>query len=118
MELWTKRNFRCDCGNSKFGEFFCKLFPNKDTENVQNLYNHNFKGLYCTCGRPYPDPDLEDQVEMIQCCLCEDWFHEEHIGLDPSDEVGAVVCFIVNLYSFRTSGKCEYLVLYLDKSFM
>ncbi|PKI45322.1 putative E3 ubiquitin-protein ligase UBR7 [Punica granatum] len=87
VELWTKRNFRCDCGNSKFGEFFCKLFPNKDTENVQNSYNHNFKGLYCTCGRPYPDPDLEDQVEMIQCCLCEDWFHEEHLGLDPSDEI-------------------------------
>ncbi|KAK4747925.1 hypothetical protein SAY87_014511 [Trapa incisa] len=36
---------------------------------------------------PYPDPDLEDQVDMIQCCLCEDWFHEEHIGLDPSDEI-------------------------------
>ncbi|KAK4801319.1 hypothetical protein SAY86_021806 [Trapa natans] len=87
VELWTKRNFSCDCGNSKFGEFFCKLFPNKDSENVHNSYNHNFKGLYCTCDRPYPDPDLEDQVEMIQCCLCEDWFHEEHIGLDPSDEI-------------------------------
>ncbi|KAF3448704.1 hypothetical protein FNV43_RR09417 [Rhamnella rubrinervis] len=87
LELWTKRNFRCDCGNSKFGEFFCKLFPNKDVENVENLYNHNFKGSYCTCGRPYPDPDAEEQVEMIQCCVCEDWFHEEHIGLESSDEI-------------------------------
>lgn len=92
MELWTKRNFRCDCGNSKFGEFFCKLFPNKDVENVENSYNHNFKGTYCTCGRPYPDPDAEEQVEMIQCCVCEDWFHEEHIGLDSSDEVGSLSC--------------------------
>ncbi|GFZ04991.1 PHD finger protein-like protein [Actinidia rufa] len=24
---------------------------------------------------------------MIQCCICEDWFHEEHIGLESSDEV-------------------------------
>ncbi|XP_059662210.1 uncharacterized protein LOC132308210 [Cornus florida] len=87
LELWTKRNFRCDCGNSKFGEFFCKLFPNKDIENVENSYNHNFKGSYCTCGRPYPDPDVEEQVEMIQCCICEDWFHEEHLGLGSSDEI-------------------------------
>ncbi|KAL6986411.1 RING-type E3 ubiquitin transferase [Sarracenia purpurea var. burkii] len=87
VELWTKRNFRCDCGNSKFGEFFCKLFPKKDIENVENAYNHNFKGSYCTCGRPYPDPEAEEQVEMIQCCICEDWFHEEHIGLESSDEV-------------------------------
>lgn len=92
LELWTKRNFRCDCGNSKFGEFFCKLFPNKDVENVENSYNHNFKGSYCTCGRPYPDPDVEEQVEMIQCCVCEDWFHEEHIGLASSDEVRFFSC--------------------------
>ena len=87
VELWTKRNFRCDCGNSKFGEFYCKIFPNKDVENVENSYNHNFKGSYCSCGRPYPDLDAEEQVEMIQCCLCEDWFHEEHLGLESSAEI-------------------------------
>lgn len=99
MELWTKRNFRCDCGNSKFGEFFCKLFPSKDVENAENSYNHNFKGVYCTCNRPYPDPDVEEQVEMIQCCICEDWFHEEHIGLEPSDEVGSFTWIVVTLLS-------------------
>ncbi|PIA49016.1 hypothetical protein AQUCO_01300101v1 [Aquilegia coerulea] len=87
IELWTKRNFRCDCGNSKFGEFYCKLFANKDIENTENSYNQNFKGSYCTCGRPYPDPDVEEQVEMIQCCLCEDWLHEDHLGLESSDEI-------------------------------
>ncbi|TXG50667.1 hypothetical protein EZV62_023191 [Acer yangbiense] len=87
VELWTKRNFSCDCGNSKFGEFFCKLLPSKDVENVQNSYNHNFKGVYCTCNLPYPDPNVEEQVEMIQCCMCEDWFHEEHLGLESSDEI-------------------------------
>ncbi|KAK1285167.1 hypothetical protein QJS10_CPB20g02013 [Acorus calamus] len=87
VELWTKRNFKCDCGNSKFGESFCKLFDNKDPENLENSYNQNFKGAYCTCARPYPDPDIEEQVEMIQCCICEDWFHEDHLGLDTSEEI-------------------------------
>ncbi|KAJ0049217.1 hypothetical protein Pint_14981 [Pistacia integerrima] len=115
VELWTKRNFKCDCGNSKFGEFFCKLFPSKDVENVDNLYNHNFKGLYCTCNRPYPDPDVEEQVEMIQCCMCEDWFHEEHIGLEssneiPRDEEGEPLYedFICN----ACSAVCSFLSLY------
>lgn len=87
VELWTKRNFRCDCGNSKFGEFFCKLLPSKDVENPRNSYNQNFRGFYCSCGRPFPDPDAEDQVEMIQCCVCEDWFHNEHLGLESPDMI-------------------------------
>lgn len=87
VELWTKRNLRCDCGNSKFGEFFCKILASKDAENSNNVYNHNFKGTYCTCNLPYPDPNAEEQVEMIQCCICEDWFHEEHIGLSSTDKI-------------------------------
>ena len=87
VELWTKRKFRCDCGNSKFGGHLCKLYHEKDSENPENCYNHNFKGSYCTCGRPYPDPEAKEQVEMIQCCICEDWFHEDHIGLNSIEEV-------------------------------
>ncbi|KAK8970222.1 hypothetical protein KSP40_PGU021798 [Platanthera guangdongensis] len=87
VELWTKRNFRCDCGNSKFGEFSCKLSPNKEPENMDNAYNQNFKGSYCICVRPYPDPEAREQFEMIQCCICEDWFHENHIGLDSTEEI-------------------------------
>ncbi|XP_078429082.1 PHD finger protein-like protein [Wolffia australiana] len=87
VELWTKRNFRCDCGNSKFAGFSCKLSPNKDPENSRNKYNQNFKGSYCTCARAYPDPEAEEQEEMIQCCICEDWFHENHLGLSPPEEV-------------------------------
>lgn len=98
VELWTKRNFRCDCGNSKFGEFFCKLFPGKDAENDQNSYNHNFRGLYCTCERPYPDPDVEEQVEMIQCCMCEDWFHVVHLGLASPDEVNDLSKHFTNFF--------------------
>ncbi|XP_042506195.1 putative E3 ubiquitin-protein ligase UBR7 [Macadamia integrifolia] len=115
FELWTKRNFKCDCGNSKFGALFCKLFANKDPENLGNAYNHNFKGSYCECGRPYPDPDAEEQVEMIQCCICEDWCHENHLGLQspaeiPRDDEGeplyedficqacGVICSFLTLY--------------------
>ncbi|KAJ4763878.1 PHD finger protein-like protein [Rhynchospora pubera] len=87
VELWTKRKFRCDCGNAKFIDFTCKLTSDKDSENIDNKYNHNFKGSYCTCGRPYPDPEAEEQVEMIQCCICEDWFHEDHLGLNSVNEI-------------------------------
>ncbi|XP_020576827.1 putative E3 ubiquitin-protein ligase UBR7 isoform X2 [Phalaenopsis equestris] len=87
VELWTKRKFRCDCGNSKFADFACKLYPNKEPENVDNAYNQNFKGRYCICGLPYPDPETDEQVEMIQCCICEDWFHENHLGLVSPEEI-------------------------------
>lgn len=79
--------FRCDCGNTKFGDNHCKLLADKDSENDRNNYNQNYKGLYCTCHRPYPDPDGEDQGEMIQCCICEDWFHENHLGLESGDKI-------------------------------
>ncbi|XP_006632634.1 putative E3 ubiquitin-protein ligase UBR7 [Lepisosteus oculatus] len=94
FELYTKRNFRCDCGNGKFTDFECKLYRDKDKLNINNKYNHNFFGLYCTCERPYPDP--EDQVpdEMIQCIICEDWFHGRHLGSVPveSIELQEMVC--------------------------
>ncbi|XP_069714767.1 putative E3 ubiquitin-protein ligase UBR7 isoform X2 [Phaenicophaeus curvirostris] len=67
FELYTKRNFRCDCGNSKFKNLQCKLFPDKSKVNSGNKYNDNFYGLYCTCKRPYPDPE------------------DEHLGAVPPD---------------------------------
>ncbi|TRY57050.1 hypothetical protein DNTS_023951 [Danionella cerebrum] len=52
FELYTKRNFRCDCGNETFGDMVCKLFAEK--EKVAD--------------------------EMIQCIVCEDWLHGRHLG--------------------------------------
>jgi len=51
------------------------FFQIKDDVNEKNEYNQNYKGLYCICERPHPDP--EDKVEdvMIQCVVCEDWYH-------------------------------------------
>uniref|UniRef100_A0ACB8G5V8 E3 ubiquitin-protein ligase ubr7 n=1 Tax=Sphaerodactylus townsendi TaxID=933632 RepID=A0ACB8G5V8_9SAUR len=85
FELYTKRNFCCDCGNSKFKNLQCKLLPEKAKLNPANKYNHNFYGLYCVCERPYPDPDDEIPDEMIQCIICEDWFHGRHLGAVPPD---------------------------------
>ncbi|CAL8315951.1 unnamed protein product [Boreogadus saida] len=86
FELYTKRNFRCDCGNSKFKQQ-CKLYPDKEQLNGENKYSHNFFGLYCTCNRPYPDPDDQVEDEMVQCILCEDWLHGRHLGCETPDSV-------------------------------
>ncbi|XP_012165058.1 putative E3 ubiquitin-protein ligase UBR7 isoform X1 [Bombus terrestris] len=89
VELYTKRHFRCDCGNSKFGGKKCNLDPSKDLLNSENQYNHNFDGLYCICQRPYPDPDDTVNDEMLQCIICEDWYHSKHLECEkemPADD--------------------------------
>jgi len=70
-ELFSKRNFRCDCGNSKFPKKCC-LKDKSDTLNENNKYNHNFSGRFCWCNKIY-DPD-EDEL-MFQCNICEEWYH-------------------------------------------
>ncbi|KAI7690429.1 Putative E3 ubiquitin-protein ligase UBR7 [Sarcoptes scabiei] len=87
FELYSKRDFVCDCGNPKFGDLKCKLFP-KIYKNEGNKYNQNFKGLYCTCHKPYT---FEDE-EMFQCLICEDWFHVSHLNHSPPEEWTEMVC--------------------------
>ncbi|XP_060570562.1 putative E3 ubiquitin-protein ligase UBR7 [Ruditapes philippinarum] len=92
-ELYTKRNFRCDCGNSKFSDIKCKLQSDKEEHNIKNQYNQNFKGLYCVCERPYPDPEDEIEDEMIQCIVCEDWYHGRHLGdCKPPSNFQEMIC--------------------------
>ena len=94
-EIYTKRLFCCDCGNAKFPNFACKLEPQKENYNKNNCYNQNFYGLYCTCSRPYPDEDDEVEDIMIQCVICEDWFHGRHLGKTsvPSEtEFDEMIC--------------------------
>ncbi|XP_068226755.1 putative E3 ubiquitin-protein ligase UBR7 [Palaemon carinicauda] len=94
IELYTKRHFRCDCGNSKFPNNSCKLLKEKLPENPENEYNQNFRGAYCTCHRPYPDPEDTLDDEMIQCCICEDWYHGKHSGgeVPPGDDYAEMIC--------------------------
>jgi len=59
------------------------VFQEKGSVNEDNKYNHNFDGKYCKCERPYPDPDGEsDEDEMIQCVVCEDWYHGKVKGFN------------------------------------
>ncbi|XP_064403626.1 putative E3 ubiquitin-protein ligase UBR7 [Halichondria panicea] len=109
-ELYTKRHFRCDCGNGKFSNFKCSICPEKEGENVKNKYNQNFSGLYCTCHRPYPDPEDEVEDDMIQCCVCEDWFHSRHLtGETPTSfsEMSCDTCMkshdFLSTYQLRTN---------------
>lgn len=80
IELYTKRNFRCDCGGKRMQDVRCKLDPLKLEANQLNQYNQNFSGTYCICHRPYPDPEDDVEDEMIQCVVCEDWYHSRHLG--------------------------------------
>lgn len=99
VELYTKRNFRCDCGTEKIPESICNLNKRKEGKlpiNRDNKYNHNFQGLYCTCNRPYPDPDIgeEDADIMAQCNICEDWYHYGHLNTSIPDNSDAfdIIC--------------------------
>ena len=106
-ELYTKRNFRCDCGNEKFS-MKCKLCSEKDSDNSENVYGQNFRGLYCTCHRPYPDEEDDIEDEMIQCAVCEDWYHSRHLG-DTS--IPSNMAF-AEMICFDCTKKCSFLLKY------
>lgn len=94
VELFTKRNFTCDCGTTRMPDINpttklssgCNLRRNHDSldppESTSNIYGHNFQGRFCDCDQVF---DPEDQRgTMFQCLLgdepCnEDWYHEECI---------------------------------------
>ena len=46
--------------------------------------------MYCTCQRPYPDPEDPVPDSMIQCIICEDWYHGRHlkVGDDSASKRG------------------------------
>lgn len=76
VELFNRREFRCDCGTEAMGAGSCCQISNRADapQNERNRYDHNFRGEFCWCGRPY-DPHTEEN-DMIQCLVCEDWCHE------------------------------------------
>lgn len=122
VEIFEKRAFRCDCGNEKFnGNYFaissymegqeCTLQPAKENLNVLNKYNHNFRGRYCHCDQEYD----ESGDTMIQCLLCQDWFHDNCVetNLEASFEDNVdFLCKnctlkspILRLFQVRPSGE-------------
>jgi len=105
VELYTKRMFRCDCGTERLANTCTLNQKDKQGGNKLNKYNQNFVGLYCVCARPYPDP--EDTVDdcMIQCVVCEDWYHGRHLGReggppDPSLYAEMICLGCVKIHPF------------------
>ncbi|KAI0777688.1 hypothetical protein BD413DRAFT_186809 [Trametes elegans] len=78
LELFPKRNFRCDCPTRALAHP-CTLHTTLEEPNEHNAYGRNFEGVFCRCGRPY-DAEKEQET-MIQCLACEDWFHESCLNL-------------------------------------
>ncbi|KAF9953559.1 hypothetical protein BGZ70_000198 [Mortierella alpina] len=87
VELFTKRSFRCDCGTVKFKHTPCKLdVKPAGATNELNQYNHNYLGRFCWCDIQY-DPAKEEST-MLQCVVCEDWFHDTCIGIHSLFMIG------------------------------
>ncbi|KAK4955204.1 hypothetical protein LTR10_007399 [Elasticomyces elasticus] len=96
VELFTKRDFECDCGSTRYetSGTACTLRQNAVTGSkgdvkgevarVSNRYNQNYEGKFCGCGEEY-DPEREKGT-MFQCLglgtaeqggCGEDWWHAE-----------------------------------------
>ncbi|PSK46569.1 hypothetical protein B9Z65_5537 [Elsinoe australis] len=107
VELFSKRDFECDCGTTRTPESApCTLRSNATTglkgnvtgelARVANKYNHNFAGRFCGCAQEY-DPHKEKGT-MFQCVglshledggCGEDWWHPECLmGLSRHESGG------------------------------
>ncbi|KAH6627128.1 putative zinc finger in N-recognin-domain-containing protein [Chaetomium sp. MPI-SDFR-AT-0129] len=102
VEIFTKRNFTCDCGTTRFSKMSpCNLRINPATNtkggvhseepSANNKYNQNFRNRFCACECDY-DP-FEQKGTMFQCLglgthesggCGEDWYHPGClVGLGP-----------------------------------
>lgn len=93
VELFTKRDFECDCGTTRFtNNAPCTLRADErgvkgvsgETARQGNKYNQNFENRFCGCGEVY-DAETE-RGTMFQCLglgtvetggCGEDWWHPE-----------------------------------------
>ncbi|KAI5449729.1 hypothetical protein NCC49_004094 [Naganishia albida] len=81
VELFTRRQFRCDCPPSTK----CTLSP-PQPRNEGNTYGRNFKGEFCRCERGKRYDPMEESESMVMCLACQDWFHESCLNLqDPTN---------------------------------
>lgn len=59
VELFTRRDFVCDCGSTRLSKRGCNLTLRKNEKpNEGNRYDKNFDGVFCSCGIRY-DPETE-----------------------------------------------------------
>lgn len=103
MELFTRRNFVCDCGTTRLPSTSkCALRVNPETgskgevhseeSSATNDYNQNFRNRFCGCAELY-NPH-EEKGTMFQCLglgtteqggCGEDWWHPECLMRLPRD---------------------------------
>ncbi|KAJ1721130.1 hypothetical protein LPJ53_004315 [Coemansia erecta] len=90
IEIFMKRNFRCDCGTKRLAPGCCQLKQRRTALSRianENEYGHNYWGHYCRCNKRY---DIETDADMVQCYVCSEWFHflciGDHIPDDDSYE--------------------------------
>lgn len=88
--IGAKREVRCDCGNEAcfanctsltVGQ--CRLQPQKNASNPENIYTRNFDLKYCFCNRMSRSFTIVDH--MLPCDCCMDWFHETCTGAGEID---------------------------------
>ena len=101
VELFSRRNFTCDCGTTRMQSSTCTLRSDENTGEkgarmelpaTINRYNQNFQNRFCGCGEEY-DPHTQKGT-MFQCIglgtvetggCGEDWWHPECLmGLPKS----------------------------------
>lgn len=91
----------------------CQLEPIKFGISEDNKYNQNFSGVYCVCKRPYPDPEDNIVDEMIQCVVCEDWYHGRHLNTAVIKDFNEMICggcvqmheFLKSYLKYSMTGK-------------
>lgn len=79
VELFLKRDIRCDCGTGGLPACGAREeSAHVDGRNAENVYepSHNYRGVFCWCQRPY---EPEEGV-MLQCVRCTDWYHTKCIA--------------------------------------
>ncbi|KXX81965.1 Protein mlo2 [Madurella mycetomatis] len=103
VEIFTKRNFTCDCGTTRYPESSpcsLRIDPKTNTKggvhseepDPNNKYNQNFRNRFCGCECDY-DP-FQQKGTMFQCLglgthetggCGEDWWHPGCVvGLGPN----------------------------------
>jgi E3 ubiquitin-protein ligase UBR7 len=78
IELFPKRAFTCDCP-TRVGNTDCTLHKGTVAGNASNTYGQNFEAKFCRCHSAY-NPKRERET-MVQCVVCEDWYHESCLNL-------------------------------------
>jgi E3 ubiquitin-protein ligase UBR7 len=100
-ELFSRRNFTCDCGTTRMQSSICTLRSDENTGEkgsrselpaTTNHYNQNFQNKFCGCGEEY---DAHSQKGTMFQCLglgtvetggcSEDWWHPECLMGLPKD---------------------------------